>query len=212
MALRKAIRTIGAAEPGGAVVIKRSLMTRRIAVALLALVAGCSSLLPKSKEVTASPWQTYQDAQDAFDKIIPGQTTIADLRQMSLDPAKNANIAILNYADVMRKFMLNQSFSIGDLDNGVRECVTAKIACRGFEINQSQVHKQRMGNVVLDVLGFQRETHTAGWRFNGLILLKDDVVVYKLTGGQPAIQQTEENQNQLGPVQAIGSRVTGISF
>src|ERR687888_972097 len=120
-------------------------MTRRIAaVALLALVAGCSSLLPKSKEVTASPWQTYQDAQDAFDKIVPGQTTIAELRQMSLDPARNANIAILNYADVMRKFMLNQSFSINDLDNGVRECVMAKIACRGFEIKQSNVLKQRM--------------------------------------------------------------------
>jgi hypothetical protein len=187
-------------------------MTRWIAVALVVLTAACSSLLPTSREVTASPWGNYQDAQDAFDKIVPGQTTIAELRQMSLDPAKNANIAILNYADVMRKFMLNQSFSINDLDNGVRECVTAKIACRGFEINQSQVHKQRLGNVVLDVLGFQRETHTAGWRFNGLILLKDDVVVYKLTGGQPAIQQTEENQNPLGPVQAISSRVTGISF
>jgi hypothetical protein len=37
-------------------------------------------------------------------------------------------------------------------------------------------------------------------------------VVYKLTGGQPVIQQTEENQNPLGPVQAIGSKVTGISF
>ena len=183
-----------------------------VGLLLAAGLAGCSSLLPKSREATASPWQTYQDAQDAFDKIIPGQTTIADLRQMALDPAKNANIAILNYADVMRKFMLNQSFSINDLDNGVRECVTAKVACRGFEINQSQVHRQRQGNVVLDVLGFQRETHTAGWRFNGLILLKDDVVVYKLTGGQPAIQQTEENQNPLGPVQAVGSKFTGISF
>jgi hypothetical protein len=189
-------------------------MKGRIAGLLLLLIglAGCSSLLPKSKEVTASPWRTYQDAQETFDKIIPGQTTIADLRMMSLDPGSNPNIAILNYADVMRKFMLNQSFSISDLDHGVRDCVTAKIACRGFEINQSNVQKQRMGNVVLDVLGFQRETHTEGWRFNGLILLKDDIVVYKLTGGQPAIQQTEENQNPLGPVQAIGSKVTGISF
>ena len=212
MRLVAAVRTIASAEPGEAPVIQRTFMTRRIAVALLVLVTGCSSLLPKSKEVTASPWQSYQDAQDAFDKIIPGHTTIADLRQMSLDPARNANIAILNYADVMRKFMLNQSFSVSDLDNGVRDCVLAKIGCRGFEINQSQVNKQRLGNVVLDVLGFQRETHTVGWRFSGLILLKDDVVVYKLTGGQPAIQQTEENQNPLGPVQAIGSKFTGISF
>src|SRR5438552_6040039 len=188
-------------------------MHRSIAALLACLLVGaCTSLLPKSKEVTASPWQTYQDAQETFDKIIPGHTTIADLRVMSLDPGANANIAILNYADVMRKFLLNQSFSINDLDTGVRECVLAKIGCRGLEINQSLVNKQRLGNVVLDVLGFQRETHTDGWRFNGLILLKDNVVVYKLTGGQPVIQQKEENQNPLGPVQAIGSRVTGVSF
>ena len=185
---------------------------RLVGLLALSLLASCSSLLPKSKEVTASPWQTYQDAQEAFDKIIPGHTTIADLRNMSLDPGSNPNIAILNYADVMRKFMLNQSFSVSDLDQGVRECVMAKIGCRGFEINQSNVQKQRNGNVFLDVLGFYRETHTAGWRFNGLILLKEDVVVYKLTGGQPVLQGTEENKNPLGPVQAIGQRVTGISF
>lgn len=188
-------------------------MRVKAAAAVLAcLLAGCSSLLPKSNEVTASPWQTYQDAQEAFDKIIPGQTTIAELRQMSLDPSENPNIAILNYADVMRKFMLNQSFSINDLDQGVRDCVLAKVACRGFEVTQSQVQKQRNGNVMLDVLGFYRETHTTGWRFNGLILLKENVVVYKLTGGQPVIQGTEETKNPLGPVQAIGSKVTGITF
>jgi len=192
--------------------IEGRIYSRLAALLLLCLGAGCSSLLPKQKEVTASPWQTYQAAQETFDKIIPGQTTIAELRVMSLDPSSNANIAILNYADVMRKFMLNQSFSVNDLDNGVRDCVLAKIACRGFEINQSSVQKQRMGNVILDVLGFYRETHTAGWRFNALILLRDDIVVYKLTGGQPVIQATEENQNPLGPVQAIGSKVTGISF
>src|SRR5690349_23460307 len=143
-------------------------MTSRTAIAVLAcLLAGCSSMLPKSKEVTASQWQTYQDAEETFDKIIPGQTTVADLRAMKLDPASNANIAILNYADVMRKFMLNQSFSVQDLDQGVRDCVMAKVACRGFEVTQSMVNKDRQGNVVLDVLGFYRETQTTGWRFNG---------------------------------------------
>ncbi len=178
----------------------------------LVLLAGCTALLPKSKEVTASPWHNFQDAQNAFDKIVPGSTTIADLRHMKLDPSTNPNITILNYADVMRKFLLSPSISLNDLDDGVRVCVSAKISCRGFEVNQTSVQKSRNGNVVLDVLGFYRETHTAGWRFNGLILLKDEVVVYKLTSGQPAIQQTEENQNPLGPVQAIGSHFTGISF
>jgi hypothetical protein len=188
-------------------------MTGRISLVLVAcLLQGCGALLPKSKEVTASPWPTYQAAQETFDKIVPGQTTIADLRNMALDPAENPNIAILNYADVMRKFMLNQSFAVSDLDQGVRDCVMAKIACRGFEVTQSMVNKNRQGNVVLDVLGFYRETQTTGWRFNGLILLKENVVVYKLTGGQPILQGTEENKNPLGPVQAIGQKMTGISF
>jgi hypothetical protein len=176
------------------------------------LLSGCGALLPKSKEVTASPWQSYQAAQDTFDKIVPGQTTVADLRRMALDPAENPNIAILNYADVMRKFMLNQSFSINDLDQGVRDCVMAKVACRGFEVTQSMVNKNRQGNVVLDVLGFYRETQTSGWRFNGLILVKEGVVVYKLTSGQPILQGTEEAKNPLGPVQAISSKMTGITF
>ncbi len=193
-------------------------MTGRISLLVAAgflagLLQGCSTmLLPKSKEVTASPWTTYQAAQETFDKIVPGQTTIADLRQMALDPAENPNIAILNYADVMRKFMLNQSFAVSDLDQGVRDCVMAKVACRGFEVTQSMVNKERQGNVVLDVLGFYRETQTSGWRFNGLILLKENVVIYKLTGGQPILQGTEENKNPLGPVQALGQRMTGITF
>src|SRR5690349_15406053 len=114
-------------------------------VVMLALLAGCSSLLPQSKETTASQWTTFQDAQQAFDKIVPGTTTITDLRQMKLDPGSNPNIAILNYADVMRKFMLSPSVTINDLDDGVRLCVTAKINCRGFEINQTSVQKSRNG-------------------------------------------------------------------
>ncbi|HEX7053354.1 MAG TPA: hypothetical protein VF211_05390 [Burkholderiales bacterium] len=187
-------------------------MPRLLPLLALALAAGCSSLLPSSKETTASPWRSFEDAQNAFDKIVPGSTTLADLRRMNLHPSSNPNISILNYADVMRKFMLSPSLSIDDLDEGVRQCVTAKISCRGFEVNQTSVQKSRNGNVLLDVLGFYRETHTAGWRFNGLILLKDEVVVYKLTSGQPAIQQTEENQNPLGPVQVLGSHFTGITF
>src|ERR1700682_5542397 len=126
-------------------------MTRRIViVVLLGLLAGCSSLLPKSREATTSSWQSFQDAQDTFDKIIPGKTTIAQLRQLSLDPSSNSNIVILNHSDVMRKFMLSQSFSVNDLDQGVRECVTAKVLCRGFEINQTSVQKRRNGNAALD--------------------------------------------------------------
>jgi len=173
------------------------------------LASGCSGLLPRSTEVTASPWQTYREAQQTFDKIIPGKTTAAELRELALDPESMPNIAILNYSDVLRRFMLNQSVTLSDLDQGVQECVMAKTVCRGYEINQRQVKKQRNGSFWLDLFGFKRETHVEGWRFNALILLKDEVVVYKLTGGQPVIQESEHQQNPLGPVQSIGSKLMG---
>ena len=34
-----------------------------------------------------------------------------------------------------------------------------------------------------------------------VVLITDDVVVYKLTGGQPAIHEYEDSSNPLGPLQ-----------
>lgn len=119
----------------------------------------------------------------AFDLIIPGTTTIHDLRALSIDPDHMPNIAILNYSDVQRRFMANRSVTLADLDAGVQECVKAKTVCRGLEINQWLVKRHRNGSFWLDVFGFKRETHTEGFRFDALVLLKDGVVVYKLTNG-----------------------------
>src|SRR4051812_18845154 len=96
--------------------------TTLLVVALSVLLAGCSSLLPRSKETTASPWQSYQEAQTTFDKIVPGQTTIGDLKLLALDPELYPNISILNWADVQRRFVPHASITMSDLDTGVREC------------------------------------------------------------------------------------------
>lgn len=184
-------------------------MTWRTASVLLGclICAACTSMLPRSKEATASPWQSYEDAQSTFDAIVPGMTTVQELKYLSLDPVTNPNIAILNYSDVLRRFLMNQSVSLSDLDEGVRECVTAKVLCKGYEIDQRSIRKHRNGSFWLDFLGFKKETQIAGWRFQGLILLKNGVVVYKLSGGQPAIMQQEETQNPLGPIQAVGDKI-----
>jgi hypothetical protein len=188
-------------------------MTLRMTGALLlCFVCGCSSMLPRSKEATASAWKSYEEAQLAFDRIQAGSTTVEELRSLNLDPATNPNIAILNYSDVLRRFLLNPSVTVADLDDGVRLCVSAKIVCWGYEITQKTLNKHRNGSFWLDFLGFKRETHTAGWKFNGLILIKDGVVIYKLTGGQPAILEQEESTTPLGPVQSVGDFLFGTLF
>ncbi|HEX2197368.1 MAG TPA: hypothetical protein VHG88_01920 [Burkholderiales bacterium] len=187
-------------------------MTRRLfAVIALCLAApGCSSLLPSSREATASPWKSYEEAQLTFDKVIPGQTTETDLKTLRLDPRSNPNIAILNYADVLMRFVPHSSISLTDLDSGVRECLSAKVLCKGFAISQSSVNRNRNGNFVFDVLGFSKSTQITGWKFQGLLLLKEGVVIYKLSGGTPSIAQEEEANNPLGPVQSIGQKLLGF--
>jgi len=142
--------------------------------------------------------------------LIPGETTEIDLNALKLDPRSNPNIAILNYSEVLMRFVPHASISVNDLDGGVRECLSAKVLCKGFAISQSSVHRNRNGNFVADVLGFSKSTHITGWKFHGLLLIKEGVVIYKLSGGTPSIAQEEENNNPLGPVQSIGQKLLGF--
>jgi len=186
-------------------------MVRACTLALVAgFLSGCSALLPSSREVTAansSGWQSYQDAEKTFAGITPGKTTAADLKALSLDPATNPSVAVLQTWQVRQRFIPNPLVTLDDLDQGVRECVEAREACRAYEVNYVATQSKRTGNAALDLLRMHRQTQTAGWRFNGLILVKDNVVVYTLTAGQPKIHQVEDKQDYLGPVQALASKL-----
>ena len=181
---------------------------------LLAVSAGCSSLLPKSKETSGTPstaWQTYQDAEKTFATIAPGKTTVAELATMKLDPRTNPNIRIMPRYEVMQHFVVNRTVTMDDLDAGVRDCLAADTHCVGWQIDQTATQKRRNGNAAADFLRLRRETHSSGWRFTGLLLIKDGVVLYKLSGGQPMIHEIAESEDALGPLQALGSKLNAIN-
>lgn len=175
----------------------------KITFALLlgAGLSGCSTILPQSENTDVNPWTSYKEMQTMFDSIIPHKTTVDDLKALKLDPHANPNIAILNYSDILRRFIPSPSINSHDLDLGVQECIQAKMACEGYEINQAVMESNRYGNFFADFLNFKRQTNIEGWRFNGILLIKDNVVIYKLTGGEPAIHKNEEHLNPLGPLQ-----------
>jgi hypothetical protein len=183
---------------------------RTALAALLGAVTGCSSLLPKSKETTGaagSGWQSYQDAQQAFDRIEPGKTTVAQLGAMQLDPRVNPNITVLPRHELMQRFVVNQQITMDDLDDGVRQCLQARERCRALDVNQTASQKKRTGNAALDIAKVYRETHTSGWRFAGLLLVKDGVVIYKLTGGQPMTHEIAQEKDSLAPLQTLSAKL-----
>lgn len=181
---------------------------RAALILAVAALAACSSLLPRGEQLTYSPWQSFGEAQQTFDRIVPHRTTVAELKQMKLDPKANPNIAILNYSDILRRFLPSPSINSHDLDPGVQECIAARSACEGYEINQQSIKRKRYGSFLADLFNFRRKTDVSGFRFNGVLLIKDGVVIYKLTGGQPSIHEYEESVNPLGPFQS-GEALSG---
>lgn len=176
------------------------------------MLAGCSSLLPRQDSLVEGPWKTYQESQRNFDKIIPYKTTVQDLQALNLNPESNPNVSILNYSDVLRRFVPPTAINGFELDGGIRDCLIARAACKGYEIDNKSIKRTRYGNFWADFMNFRRKTQIDGWRFNGVILVKDNVVVYKLSGGQPAIHEFEESNNPLGPFQGTGESMLRNAF
>ena len=175
----------------------------------LILSAGCSALLPHEEAETQSPWKSFEEAQAVLDKVVVGKTTSEDLSLLGIDPKSNPNISILNYSDILRRFVPSPSIDAASLDAGVRECVAATTGCIAYEIDRGSTKRQRYGNFLSDFLNFRRKVDVVGWRFNAVILIKSGLVVYKLTGGRPLIREHEESTNPLGPFQGWGPRIVG---
>ena len=163
-------------------------------------------MLPKS--LSQSPtFQEFDEARQAIEGLVPKKSTVETLSALGLTPAKQPNTLILTQADVVRRTVNGSVLSKEDLDPGILTCINARDACRGWEFNVARIAKTRTGNFWADFVNFKRRTETTGWRFNALVLLVNDVVVYRGWGGQPVVNEVEVNTNPLGPLQDMGPSV-----
>jgi len=183
------------------------LMKRWWAIGMLAISCfntGCSGLLPSSKRDSETIWGSYEAAKRSFDEIVPYKTTVEDLRRLGYDPFVAANIKVLTYIELLHRFLPNSSITKADLDEGVQDCLLAKDACTGYEVALWRRHEDRFGNVLLDLFSFRRKTKVTGWEFNAFIIMKNGLVVYKISGGKPNIDELIDEKKPLGPFQDIG--------
>lgn len=167
------------------------------------LLAGCSSMLPRSR-TESSPFKSFEEARESIEALVPMKSDITALTAMGIDPVKQANTVILTQADIVRRFVPSALLKREDLDPGILLCLESRDACRGWEITSARLSKARTGNFFSDFTNFHRRTETTGWHFNALILLVNDVVVYRAWGGQPRVNQIEIQTNPLGPLQELG--------
>jgi hypothetical protein len=177
-------------------------------------LSACASwgVLPSTVETTQTPFQTYRSAEDAFNQVKPFVTTARELKVRGFDPYVTPNIKVLNYLDLVPRFLPQQSMKSDDLDPAVQACLSARERCAGWLAEPSISSKDRTGNVALDVLGFERETTSTGWKASMLLLVQDGVVVYKLWSGTPSILEVKTEKKPLGPLQDLsGPAASAIS-
>ena len=182
--------------------IVRVVMLAMVAGAML-LTTGCQSMFVSRQSSTLTQWTNWDQINLAFNEITPNQTTTKDLRKMGFDPNVTPNIKIMPYVDILPIFMPNPNIHKEDLPVGVRVYVEAKKGNQAYLVELENVKEKRHGNLLLDIFSFKRLTHQSGWRFKGLILIKDETVVYTLCSGEPDISREDSNIRPLGPFQEL---------
>ncbi len=184
-----------------------------VTVTIFSLIgSGCSGMLPSIEETTKSPWQDFAEAKKAFDNIIPHKTTHEDLKLLGFDPFKVPNVKLITYLDLLRIFLPNDSIRMENLDQGVRSCLEVRDVCLGYQVSPQFLDSKRYGSVFKDLLNFQRNKLTTGWKFNALIVLNDGLVVHKVWGGEPNVSILEIKKNPLGPLQNIDNIMPSIKL
>jgi hypothetical protein len=169
-------------------------------------MVACSGLLPRAGNESFY-FDSFEQAQHAIESLVPMHSTVKDLEARNLDPEHQPNTVLLSFADISKKFLGSGVLSKDELGPGVSACLAARDACRGLELTISKIEKKRTGAFFSDFINYSRRTETTGWRFNALILVVDDVVVYRSWGGQPEVNEIDNQKNPLGPFQDIGPAI-----
>ncbi|MCD6050399.1 MAG: hypothetical protein K0Q55_1802 [Verrucomicrobia bacterium] len=174
-----------------------------LVAAMAFLQTGCKSMSAKGRNNVVSKWKTFADMKSTFDLIEPGVTTEAELIDLGFGPSTNSNVRVLTYLDMMNRFLPNNSVKVEDLPVAVREALAQQEKSHAYELEVIDERNKRYGNLLLDVLSFDRKTCYYGWNFKALILVNDDRVVYKLWSGQPNTERHERKTRPLGPIQEL---------
>ena len=184
--------------------MKQSLLLGCLVFLYVVLLTACGSPLPRTEDVTKSPWTSFEQVMASYKKVTLNKTTDQELQQLGFDPYSTPNVKILSYLDVIQRFMPTNSVKLEQLPPSVSSCIAKLDKCIAYEAHPGIIKRKRVGSVFKDLLGFKRKTIETGWRFDALIVLNNGVAVYKIWSGTPIMDSEKTRNNPLGPLQGSG--------
>lgn len=179
---------------------------RLIALAcLVPLLAACSNLLPRGRTDAPRPFDSFEHAAVATERIVPFQTRATQLPALGFDAEKGSNVRTIPYPDIVTRLAPYSAVAMNQLDPGIARCIEETTGCRGYVFRFEREDRKREGSLLLDLLRFRRETHTTGWWLEALVVVDtSDTVLFRNVTGQPKLGRVETQVNPLGPLQDLG--------
>jgi len=173
------------------------------------LLAGCAHLLPDQAADTRPPFDSFEAARQAVERIEPFRTRAAELGAMGFDVQGLRNVTVIAYPDLVARLAPNAAIPLESLDAGIRDCILARDACRAYVLHFGAERRERRGGFFADFFNFERTTAVSGWRLEALIAVRGDVVLFRSFSGEPDNFRLEHQRNPLGPLQSAGDQIVG---
>jgi hypothetical protein len=181
------------------------MVIRLVTLALFAVaVSGCSSLLPRGSSDTPSTFASFEQAQAAVEMVVAFKTRDAELKSLGFDPKDGRNVTLIPYPEIVARLAPYPGVPMSDLDPGIRQCIQAQAACRGYLFHFERQDRRREGDFWLDFLNLRRTTAISGWWFDALVVVTGDIVLFRNYAGQARTDRIDKQVNPLGPFQPAG--------
>ena len=181
------------------------MIVRRVAwLGSCVLLCGCANLLPRGDSERLSGFDSFDGAAQAFDSIVAYRTTIEQLSALGFDVQSSANVTLIAYPQLTGRLAPDRGVPFEAIDPGIRDCIVARLQCQAYEFHLGREATRREGSFWADFLNFRRTTRVTGWRFEGLLAVRDGVVLFRSRGGEPRADRTDRQVNPLGPLQGAG--------
>ncbi len=171
------------------------------------LLCGCANLLPRGDIEKPSGFDSFDAAAQAFDAVVPYRTTVEQLSALGLDLQASPNVTLIQYPQSTGRLAPDRGVPFEAIDPGIRDCIVARLACQAYEFHLGRERSRREGGFLSDFLNFRRTTHVTGWRFEGLLAVRDGGVLFRSHGGERRTDRTDRQVNPLGPLQGAGDAI-----
>ena len=151
-------------------------------IAIPVAIAGCESFsgtMSRIKDESSTTiWQSFEHVQHDFASIKIGETKAEDLEKFGLGP-RSQNVLKVNYLKLRSYFIGDQQAMTNEsLTEAVQKCIAKKDACYGLVVRAQKLHELGLEDLSDRMTKAEKITQQTGWKFEGVIVVEDETVVY----------------------------------